>query len=253
MVFDQALADSIGSSACGNGQEGILCEPIGYMKHLGGRFEDDEGLPVTANAEFAGPTGGFGWRFEVFDGAPKSIKIDLIESEPESPLFLSIAYPPGTTFEIYADLPDWCGDDDEFSCRSDFVQVDSVEEVRDRVSGDGYHVDDDGVLTLRIVQSASTYTGNPDFFVPTFEDSGRWDDVYALDRFEADGVRLPRMSYNSFLQINSSCDGSVYCNNKNLHDYRPDVCPGGYTQTAYDTCTSNSNPAMKIFADGSST
>merc|ERR1711862_379491 len=53
----------------------------------------DNGLPVTANADIVGPTGGFGWLLKLNNGAPHTIKLDFIEVSPDSPLMLSIAYP----------------------------------------------------------------------------------------------------------------------------------------------------------------
>jgi hypothetical protein len=115
-------------------------------------------------ADVVGPVGGFGWKLELFEGAPKSIRFSLIEVAPETPLLLSIAYPSGTSFTIIAHAG-WCSDDVNFSCTEKFHQVESIDEVRNSI-GNTYNVDSEDVLTLRIIQTPKLFVGRPDFFLP---------------------------------------------------------------------------------------
>lgn len=238
MKWDDSLHNQVGGSMCSNGNVNIPCQPVGRIKHLGPRFQNDPGLPVTANGDIAGPVGGFGWKLRLDAGAPKQISFDLIEVDPDTPLLLSIAYPVGTTFTISAHAGDWCTDRETIKCSAQFVPLNSVEEVRTSPTADGYYVDANGVLTVRIIQTPQSFVGNPDFFIPTYEDTGRPGGTgWTLDRFERDGVRLPRMEYHPKLLISANCSGGgSYCADTNLHDYQPQVCANGQTQTAYDTC-----------------
>jgi hypothetical protein len=57
MMWDSDLHAQVGLSQCGNGKI-HPCDAVGHIKHLGGRFKNDKGLPVTANADIVGPVGG---------------------------------------------------------------------------------------------------------------------------------------------------------------------------------------------------
>ena len=98
------------------------------------------GLPVTANADVVGPVGGFGWILKLDQGAPREIEFDKIEVESTTPMTISIAYPPGTTFTVTAHAA-WCwsGNNNEWLCEKQFTQVGSIDEVRNGM-GDTYHV-----------------------------------------------------------------------------------------------------------------
>lgn len=247
MKWDDSLHNQVGGSQCGNGP-GIPCDYVGYMKHVGDFFGSDLGLPVTANADVVGPVGGFAWKLELDGGAPKSLRFEQIEVDPATPLLLSIAYPIGTSFTIVAHAA-YCSDSEFYSCEETFTQVSTIAEVRASM-GNTYHVDSNGVVTFRIIQTPKTYVGNPDWSIPQWDDVGKWGNGYAIDRFERDGVRLPIMAYGPWLTLDADCSGGVYCSSTPA-TYEPTVCSPGYTQTGYDTCTSTSNPSMKEYADGS--
>ena len=248
MKWDNALHAQIGKSQCGNGAY-VPCDYVGYIKHLGAYFDDDAGLPVTANADIVGPVGGFGWKLELDSGAPKSVRFEQIEVDPATPLLLSIAYPLGTAFNIVAH-GGYCTDNADYKCTETFHQVGSVADVRTSL-GNAYHVDSIGVLTFRIIQTPKTFVGRPEFFLPQYTDLGRGGHGFALEHFERDGVRLPAFAYGPYLILDANCPSSgAYCS-KSASSYQPEVCPSGYSQTGYDTCTSISDASMgKLFADG---
>jgi len=254
MRWDDSLHNKIGNSQCGNGQ-GIPCDYVGYIRHLGDYFSGDSGLPVTANADIVGPVGGFGWKLELIKGAPRSVRFEQIEVDPSSPMLLSISYPLGTSFTITAHAV-YCTDGNQYSCTETFQQVSSMEEVRNSI-GNTYHVDSStGLLTFRIIQTPSNFVGRPDFFLPSYDDIGKWGNGYALGRFERDGVRLPKMAYGPYLTLEANCSPDAsgkYCNGMSptpeVH-----VCGSntGFYQTGYDVCTSTTDPNNKRYANRSS-
>jgi hypothetical protein len=206
---------------------------------------------VTANADIVGPVGGFGWKLELGAGAPKSVRFEQIEVDPTTPLLLSIAYPIGTSFNMSANAG-WCTDSSQYACVEDFHQVDSIVAVR-RSLGNTYHVDVNGVLTFRVVQTPKLFVGKPDYFLPQWSNKGKWNRGYALTRFERDGVKLPRFSYGNHLKLQADCpsiDG-IYCSEDMVTSYEPEICPSGYRQTGYDTCTSTTNSENMLFANES--
>jgi hypothetical protein len=247
MLWDDALHAQLGKSQCGNSY--LPCDYVGYIKHLGPYFNGDAGLPVTANANAVGPVGGFGWKLELDNGAPKSVRFHQIEVDPATPLLLSIAYPLGTSFTLVAH-GGYCTDNANYTCEEMFHQVGSVADVRTSL-GNTYHVDSNGVLTFRIIQLPQTFVGRPEFFLPQYTDLGRDGLGFALERFERDGVRLPSFVNGPYLKLDANCPSSgAYCS-KSPSSYQPEVCPSGYSQTGYDTCTSISDANMKkLFADG---
>jgi hypothetical protein len=247
MEWDNNLHDQVGNGQCGNG-DGQPCDYRGYIKHVGDKFVNDPGLPVTANAHIVGPVGGFGWALELFEGAPKSVLFRQIEVDPTTPLLLSIPYPPGTSFTITA-FARWCDSNNDL-CEETFHQVNSIEAVRSSL-GNTYHVDSNGVLTFRIIQTAKLFLGKPNFMLPQYSDTpGGWKEIWALARFERDGVRLPKAENGPYLTLDANCasNDGVYCS-QSVSPYNRNVCPSGYSQSAYDTCTSSSGG--KIFANGS--
>lgn len=254
MLWDYPLHNQIGNSQCGNGQ-GIPCDYVGYIQHRGPYFSGDSGLPVTANADIVGPVGGFGWKLELAKGAPASVRFEQIEVDPETPLLLSIAYPLGTSFIIEAHAA-YCTDGSQYSCTERFHQVSSVAEVRTSL-GNAYHINSaTGVLTFRIIQTPKNFVGRPDFFLPSYDDIGKWGNGKALERFDRDGVRLPKMTYGPYLTLEANCPSGTdasgnYCNETPTFDVE-DVCGTGFIQTGYDVCASNTNPNLKKYANGSS-
>lgn len=237
--WDTALHEEVGLTQCGNGQN-IPCDYFGHIKHVGELYQKDPGLPITANADIIGLVGGFGWKLELYGGAPKYLRFEEIEVDPSKPMMLSIAYPKGTNFNIVAHAG-WCRQDTaEYSCSHRLHQVESIEEVRSSI-GNTYHVDENGVLTIRIIQTPKTFVGRPEFFLPDYNSVGKDGKGYALPRFERNGVRLPKYTRTNYLSLEADCDSAdgVYCSDIPL-PYEPIVCNPGFRQTGYDICTMQS-------------
>jgi hypothetical protein len=242
MIWDSALTNSVGKTQCGNGPF-IPCDYVGRIKHLGSMYANDAGLPITANADIVGPVGGFGWKIELDKGAPKSIRISKVEVDPATHLLVSIAYPPGTSFQIAAYAHPSCVRTATYTCSQNFSQVDSVAAVRNSL-GNTYYVDPNGVLTFRVIQNPRTFIGRPDYFLPQYSDPGRDGLGLALDRFERYGMRLPVFGYGPIIGITAECPSTgAYCTEV-PPNYMPEVCPDGYAQIAYDKCgfTGNFSP-----------
>jgi hypothetical protein len=239
MVWDADLAGQTGKSVCGNGEQKLPCPKIGSLRHRGPRFAQDGGLPMTAVGDVTGLAGGYGWLLELDAGPPKEMKFSLVEVDPDTPLLLSIAYPVGTTFEFEA-TTEYCWEEAGYSCSLGFESVASIDDVRNS-NGNAYHVASDGVLTFRLIMSPAMFVGNPDFVLPTWEDPNRSGTWFALDRFEREGILLPRGSYGiSTTMKASNCGGSGnYCAAASADATSADnVCPPGYDQVAYDKCCS---------------
>jgi len=251
LLWDDAQHNQVGSTLCGNGNR-APCPALGYIKHQGPLFEADNGLPVTASANIVGPIGGFGWLLKLNKGAPHSVKLELIEVKPDSPLLLSIAYPLGTGFTITANAK-WCTPSNNYSCQETFHSVASVKEVRESL-GNTYHVDSNGILTVRIIQTPQSFIGDPDWLLPNYDTAGKWGSGYALDRFSRNGVLLPVRSSGPWLEILADCSRgtgnlAAYCS-EDIAEVSSEVCPDGYDQVSYDKCCSN---VECLFADGSIT
>jgi hypothetical protein len=105
LEWDAALYASVGVSVCGNGDLTKPCPAVGYIKHMGTRFDGNPGLSVTANADIAGPVGGFGWLLSLNGGAPKALDISNIEVFGHTPLLISIQYPVGTEVSVTFSYP----------------------------------------------------------------------------------------------------------------------------------------------------
>ena len=225
MIWDSDLTNSVGKTQCGNGPF-IPCDYVGRIKHLGSMYADDAGLPVTANADIVGPVGGFGWKIELDKGAPKTLRISQVEVDPATPLLVSIAYPPGTSFQIAAYAHPSCMKTAAYTCVQRFYQVDSVAAVRSS-SGNTYHVDSNGVLTFRVIQNPRSFIGRPDFFLPQYTDPGRDGLGLALDRFERYGMRLPSFTYGPMIGLTADCPSTgAYCTEL-PPKYIPEVCQEG--------------------------
>ena len=248
MEWDNSLHNQVGGALCVNGGSNP-CPPVGSIRHRGERFVADDGMPVTANAEIAGLAGGFGWFLDISAGAPREIRFSHVEVDPGTPLLFSIAYPTGTTFDVTQHAAPWCWYDPDFPCEQSFFAVSSIEDVRNS-EGNTYHVSDDGVLTFRILQATRDFVGRPDWFLPTWDSLDRWDQWYALDRFERKDVFLPRFWYGPELVVTASCSSGTYCSNAGTPTSVDDVCPSGFTQVSYDRCCLGS---QCVFADGSGT
>jgi hypothetical protein len=262
MHWDDSLHNQVGNTFCGN-SDSLTCPTIGFVRHLGHKFSPlvnpeslSPGLPITANPDIVGLSGGFGWLLDFDVPAPRSLRLERFEIDPASPLIVSIPYPVGTTFEITANGPSWCGEIFDFKCRLGFTSVTSIDVVRTG-RGDGYYVDPDGILTIRVAELPSDFVGNPDYLIPDWETETRWGTSKTLFRWERDGVRLPRFNF-AFLHIQALCPSDSlsspkdgYCSETVKEDYNPDVCPSGYEQVAYDKCCQISDLDVCVFADGS--
>lgn len=216
-----------------------------------------QGLPVTANPDVVGPTGGFGWLLILNEGAPRTLTLSELEIDPASPLLLSIPYPAGTQFTITAQAPSWCWEDATYNCAQEFSATSSVDSVRFG-PGNTYFVDTDGVLTLRVVEFPASFVGNPNWFIPDYNSPGRNGYGKAIPSFSRDGVLLPQIPYGVSLEIRARCpsdnnfsptDGN--CPESVFSSYDPDVCDEGYVQRAYDRCCQIGNDQNCIYADGS--
>jgi hypothetical protein len=187
--WDESLHSQVGSKLCGNGDD-LPCPPEGYVRHAGEKFSPflnsmvNKGLPLTARGDVVGPTGGYGWIISFKKGAPRSVSFSDPEIKPNSPMIVSMQYPPGSTFTITAHSVDWCWEEDSYKCTSTLRKVSTIVEVTGGV-GDTYHFAD-GILTFRMAQTAMMFTGNSSFVIPTLSSPPRRPDVdqYALYRFE---------------------------------------------------------------------
>jgi hypothetical protein len=219
----------LGSNFCSNGDPtGVPCTPVAFLKHWGGRYGSGGlgfGLPVTLNAESAGPLGGFGWHLRFIQSVPKVIRITRIQVAHTSKLILSIAYPTdASVVSIIAAVPSWCSRSATRSCSEVFTRVGSIAAVRSSL-GNTYHLAD-GLLTVRIVQPPDDRTGSPDWAIP----------VDPAGAFVREGISIPRFGWNPFLTITVACaGGGDFCDGAATTS-EPVACPEGFQQTAYDEC-----------------
>lgn len=246
MLWDANLQNQVGNSVCGNGGN-QPCPIIGTVRHKG---MPGTGLPLTAVGDVVGPVGGFGWILELNQGSPRNIRFETIEVLPETILLLSLPYPPETTFRIAAHAAPWCSTTNvAYSCVQYYEQVDSINQVRDG-PGNQYHVDSNGVVTFRIVQTPKNFVGRPEWFIPTRDDPGVGGRGFAVERVERSGVYLPRATYGPFLSLEATCGGSgSYCSGT-VAPYNPNPCPSGFTIQAYDRCCFSTNPSSCIYSNG---
>jgi len=243
--YDDAEHNQVGVSKCGNGWGS--CPAIGYIKHFGPMFADDMGLPVTANGDIAGPTGGFGWLLEMNNGAPRNIKISEIEVHPDSPLIFSVQYPPGTSVNIEANAA-YCSENSFYSCKETFHAVSSPAQVRSSL-GNTYHMSSGGLLTIRIIMSPQSFTGNKDWIFPDMDTVGKWSKWYAIDRFSRADITLLKKPYGPFINVMADCEASssnnAYCKTTTSSSELPSVCSdSAFEQVAYDKCCKISDPSI---------
>lgn len=217
-------------------------------------------MPLTARGDIAGPTGGFGWIVNFNSTAPRFIEITEAEIYPDSLLVISIPYPKNTQFTITAKSK-WCWTDKTYSCTEVFQLASSIDEVR-LGAGNKYYVDDNGVVTFRIIQTPSLFTGRPQWMIPDYTTTPRSpeSDLWALPRFNRSGVVLPQVDWGNSYTLQAKCPGDGagsptdgYCTGS-IPAYDPDVCPVGpvgYKQTAYDTCCQTGDLKKCVYSDGS--
>lgn len=240
LIFDSAEHAKVGSTVCTNGGS-QPCPALGYIKHMGPMFAADAGLPVTAQADVAGPIGGFGWLLKFTKGAPKSLRLEQIEVPPGNPLMLNIAYPPGTGFDIFAWSP-YCWNGASLGCKATFTKAASAEAVRTS-AGNTYFMSSTGMLTLRVVQFSNDYIGGPTGWIfPSYNATspGKVPTLYLFERFERGGVLLPWSSQGTYIRITANCvggTGGTYCN-QTAPALNPNPCATGFQQVAYDKCCS---------------
>ncbi len=221
-----------------DGSGNPFCPALGRIRHIGPKFDLSNdptgGLPITANSEVAGLTGGFAWLLQLDDGPPKSLKIDQIEVDPiETPMILAIPYDSGTSFSITANAA-WCSG----SCTETFFAVDSVEHVRASQGNTYYYDEATKLLYVRIIQTPQTYLA--DWHIWNLDDlnEGGGPRTHALDRFTFSGITLPSFAYGPYLQIEADCvEGAISGHCATTPSYvEPEVCPSGYIQVSYDKC-----------------
>jgi hypothetical protein len=237
--FDPSEHGKVGSSVCTNG--GFEpCPALGYARHVGSMFSIDLGLPITAQPDIAGPVGGFGWFLKFNQGSPTKMVIELIEVRPDTPLMVYTAYPPGTSFDIFAFAP-YCGNG---GCKEQFVRVSSEAAVRNS-KGNTYFFGTDGLLVIRIIQFSGGYIrDNNGWILPEYSTTVPWNpNEYVINRFERGGVLLPVMSYGPYIQINANCGSGTYCSQR-PPTLNPNPCPSGYLQVAYDKCCTTSGSCI---------
>lgn len=242
LEWDQALHKTAGKSDCVNGREansGPYCLPHGYMRHLGNKFSNLTGLPVTAQPEIAGLAGGYGWLLKLNSGAPKVLNITEVEVMPDTPLLLSVQYPLQTNVTVTAKAA-WCDASCSKSCEERFTEVASIKDVRGSNGNVFHHNRSTGLLTIRVIMFPLRYTGLPDWKLYNFNDVE--DGEYALDRFERKGVLLPRAAYSAQnISIVANCapggPNNAYCaQTRSNADVDTAVCSPGFVQVSYDRC-----------------
>ena len=248
--WDDSLHDQIGSTLCVNGWDPDICPPVGWIRHLGPMFDpslgdSNPGMAVTASAEVAGPTGGFGWLLSLDGGSPRNLNINLFEVYPDSPMVLAIQYPIGATVEVSAEAR-YCSEEWGRKCREVYSSAASVQEVRNG-PGNLYYLDaSTGVVYIRVVQFSNWYIED-DWFLLTFDNHGS--NGYELPHFERDGIILPNQIWGADIWLRATCAGSgAYCD-ETLPTVSLEVCPSGFTQESYDRCCDGNGNC--VFADGS--
>ena len=195
----------------------LPCPTSGYFRHAGKRFSPfantsiTRGMPLTPTGEIVGPTGGYGWILTfVNKTVPRNINFTAPAIDPSSPMMISIPYPIGTTFQVMAVSNTGCPKFSKtITCNATFTSVPSIDLVRNS-KGNTYTVDSTGVLTFRMAQTAISYVGNPTFNLPNYTTPPRDpSELWALDRFERNGVRLPqRHTLNKYMII-AICPGDT--------------------------------------------
>lgn len=261
LAWDENLHNKIDKSICGSGYS-LPCPTEGYLRHAGKKFSNQNtNLPLTAVGDVVGLTGGFGWILEFVNGSPRSLDFKRAEINPDSKLLISIPYPSGSSVEVSALTPR-CKDATvsgiTTTCKEIFKQVASIDIVRSG-PGNTYHLSSSGVLTFRLAETASRYTGKPEWSLPNYSTpSNMKEDVWALNRFERGNIILPRLDPTVYYHVQAICPSDSktsppkngYCPQK-VDTYNPDVCSAGFTQMAYDRCCQVNNLKNCIYSNGS--
>jgi len=246
LAWDDALHSKVGKTECTNNYPHRACPAVGKIRHYGPMYKSagDNGLPVTAQPDIVGLAGGYGWLLRINKGAPRDLKITTVEVLPETPLVLKIHYPQGTSFSIVSHAA-YCSDSQHYTCQRPFYSVASPALVRSS-NGDAYHFSN-GLLTLRVTQIPMGFTGNPSWKLWDFQEVGKWGKGFALDRFERDGLLLPKATGGAYLRVQAQCAGSgPYCSGAR-GTAEPSPCGQGLVQVSYDKCCQQNNPSVCTF------
>ncbi|KAJ3325116.1 Fibrocystin-L [Boothiomyces sp. JEL0866] len=213
LEVSQMDQQTIGNTQCGNGNF-ISCPPVAYATHLL-RNENltSSGLKVEVNAKITGPIDprlGGGWYVRYLNGAPTNITINNIQLEPNVTHILAFPYPTGTQFNIKYNAAGWCRPWTRLTvCQSNFTQTFSYQDFLTLGHGYGaaYFFDTNiNVLYVSVVQQIDGQLGTNGTF-------NRNQDLSPY-RFTRDGITLPLVTGNSFIQIQANCpgiSGVLYC------------------------------------------
>lgn len=258
LSFDPVMHAAAGNTICTNpGVPNNPCPYLGKIRHLGQKYENDDGLPITANPDVVGLVGGYSWLLSFNEGSPVELLIREIEVYPDTPMMLSIPYPPAIPVTITAHAKQ-CKTSKKYTCTEIFHEVGSIDAVR-QSEGNAYYRDaTSNLLTIRVIMFSRKYTGNPTWIKPDFDTHGKRGIGLALDSFTRANITIPKKNAHAWISIVADCAASTtnaaYCAAMPDNTVNPDVCPLGYNQTSYDTCctdqlqcvdASNNSPIRK--------
>jgi hypothetical protein len=174
---------------------------------MGSRFDSDPGLPVTAQAEIAGPVGGFGWLLSLNSGAPVALDINNIEVFHGTPMLISVQYPVGTAVSVTFSYPQ--------ETRAAVWNRPSYCKTA------AHHFDDaTGLLTVRVI-------GTDRFFTRA-------------------NLTLPRGGNILKIRADCPSSDGIYCDDAitPVSTSALNLCPDEYYQTSYDICCSTTNSSL---------
>jgi hypothetical protein len=262
LAFDPTIQDyPMSENSCTDNKP---CVAQGYIRHAGRMFNQSAGMPIVSRGEITGPIGGYGWIMTfVNKTVPRTLKFNAPAIDPRSRMFISIPYPKGTTFQVIAYAIQGCPIKwNSIRCNETFTQAPTMADVRNG-TGNTYYVDNDGVLTFRMAQTAVSFVSIP-FRLPDYNSAPlKPEEMWAIQRFERAGILLPQRHVMNSYSIVAKCPsdtswiGKGYCNEKVGNPsvpnwtYNPDVCSIGYEQMAYDRCCQKSNLSKCQYANGS--
>jgi hypothetical protein len=157
--------------------------------------------------------GGYGWILTFNGKTPRKITFQRAEVLPNTPLLISIPYPPGTTtFRVTIYAADYCYPTSTNKCSFQFQQVSSMQQVRNG-PGNLFHVEN-SVLSLRIVQTSRFYLSdsNGNWYLPSLTSTIFGGEFYTIPRFSRDGILLPFGSSGLRVVVEAECGGTgTYC------------------------------------------
>lgn len=188
VTYNTTLQSRIGNDICVNGawDAGSVrpCPAAGTVTHFG--RTESSGLAVDANAKITGPiiaaSGGWFFRF-AGGGTPSTFYIQGLVVPSDASLVMAFPYPPGTTFDISANL-NWCETWWGGVCTHAFRAVNSVDAVRNGY-GDTYFFDGQ-VLYVRVLLRQKG---------GSFGSATEWTEINAVGMFERNGLALVEGDY----------------------------------------------------------